>query len=97
MQIKDIDKIAVLRRIAEIEASGRSGTLFQGFDNSINTSMPEGTPEKLQYAVMRNLISKGLVDGCCCGCRGDFVLTEKGVELVSTTEYKAAQEITSGK
>lgn len=89
MQIKDIDKIAVLRRISEIEASGRCGTLFQGFDNSINTSMPEGTPGKLQYAVMRNLISKGLVDGCCCGCRGDFVLTAKGVELVSTTERKA--------
>ncbi|EPK2817633.1 TPA: hypothetical protein OT989_000054 [Klebsiella pneumoniae] len=85
MQIKDIDKIAVLKRIAEIEASGRRGTLFPGFDNSINTSMPEGTPEKLQYAVMRNLIQKGLADGCCCGCRGDFVLTEKGVEMVSAT------------
>lgn len=86
MQIKDIDKIAVLTRIAEIEASGRSGTLFPGFDNSVNTSMPEGTPEKLQYAVMRNLIWKGLVDGCCCGCRGDFVLTAKGVDLVSATK-----------
>ncbi|HBR1508321.1 hypothetical protein [Klebsiella quasipneumoniae] len=85
MQIKDIDKIAVLKRIAEIEAVGRRGTLFPGLDNSVNTSMPEGTPEKLQYAVMRNLIWKGLVDGCCCGCRGDFVLTEKGAELVSAT------------
>ncbi|ROC70321.1 hypothetical protein [Klebsiella quasipneumoniae] len=85
MQIKDIDKIVVLTRIAEIEASGRQGTLFPGFDNSVNTSMPEGTPEKLQYAVMRNLIKKGLADGCCCGCRGDFVLTEKGADLVSAT------------
>lgn len=90
MQVKDVNKVAVLKRIAEIEASGRSGTLFPGFDNSVNTSMPEGTPEKLQYAVMRNLISKGLVDGCCCGCRGDFVLTAKGAELVATTEHKAA-------
>lgn len=97
MQIKDIDKIAVLARIAEIEAAGRQGTLFPGFDNSVNASMPEGTPEKLQYAVMRNLIRKGLVDGCCCGCRGDFVLTAKGAELASTTERKAAQEITNGK
>ncbi|HHL3425917.1 TPA: hypothetical protein ACQ5T7_004757 [Klebsiella pneumoniae] len=85
MQIKDIDKIAVLKRIAEIEAAGRRGTLFPGFDNSVNTSMPEGTSEKLQYAVMRNLIKKGLADGCCCGCRGDFVLTEKGIEMVSAT------------
>lgn len=85
MQIKDIDKIAVLRRIAEIEASGRSGTLFQGFDNSVNTAMPEGAPEKLQYAVVSNLIKRGLVNGCCCGCRGDFVLTQKGADLVSAT------------
>ncbi|EMP5829105.1 hypothetical protein R1R65_001588 [Klebsiella oxytoca] len=91
MQVKDVNKIAVLKRIAEIEASGRSGTLFPGFDNSVNTSMPEGTPEKLQYAVMRNLLVKGLVDGCCCGCRGDFVLTAKGAELVSfAAEHKAA-------
>lgn len=86
MQVKDIDKIAVLTRIAEIEAAGLQGTLFSGFYNSVNTSMPEGTPEKIQYAVMRNLISKGLVDGCCCGCRGDFVLTAKGVDLVSATK-----------
>lgn len=85
MQTKNINKIAVLTRIAEIEASGRKGTLFPGFDNSINTSMPVGTPEKLQYAVMKSLVKSGLVDGCCCGCRGDFVLTEKGAELVSTT------------
>lgn len=96
MQTKDIDEIAVLRRIAEIEESGRQGTLFPGFDNSVNTAMPEGTPEKLQYAVVSNLIRRGLVNGCCCGCRGDFVLTAKGAELVSTTERKADQEVTSG-
>lgn len=82
MQIKDIDKIAVLTRIAEIEAAGRRGTLFPGFDNSVNTSMPEGASEKLQYAAMRNLVKSGLVDGCCCGCRGDFVLTQKGRDLL---------------
>lgn len=78
MQVKHVDKIAVLKRLEEIEASGRLGTCFTGFDNSVGTAMPEGTPEKLQLAVMQNLIRKGLVDGCCCGCRGDFTLTERG-------------------
>ncbi|MGY7979275.1 hypothetical protein L1R13_16680 [Klebsiella pneumoniae] len=85
MQVKDVNKIAVLKRIAEIEASGHAGTCFIGYDNSIGLAMPEGATEKFQLAVMKNLISKGLVDGCCCGCRGDFVLTEKGVEMVSAT------------
>lgn len=78
MQTKDMDKIAVLQRIADIQLTGRSATVFSGFENSIGTAMPDGTPEKLQLAVMKNLIRKGLVDGCCCGCRGDFLLTEKG-------------------
>ncbi len=37
-------------------------------------------PRKLQLSVMARLIRRGLVDGCACGCRGDFVLTTKGKE-----------------
>lgn len=83
MQVKDVNKIAVLKRIAEIEASGRKGTCFIGYDNSIGLAMPEGATEKFQLAVMKNLIRKGFVDGCCCGCRGDFELTLEGKLLLS--------------
>lgn len=27
---------------------------------------------------MASLIRRGLVDGCGCGCRGDFMITDKG-------------------
>ncbi|MGR7269621.1 hypothetical protein ACU615_12955 [Klebsiella aerogenes] len=84
MQVKDVNKIAVLKRIAEIEASGHTGTCFIGYDNSIGLAMPEGATEKFQLAVMKNLISMGFVDGCCCGCRGDFTLTENGVRVITT-------------
>lgn len=90
MQIKDVDKIAVLRRIAEIEAAGRSGTWFPGFDNSVGTAMPEGTPEKVQLAVMKDLMRKGLVSGCGCGCRGDFALTDKGRALLESAPQQEA-------
>ena len=36
--------------------------------------MPTGTPEKLQLAKMKQLIKRGIVNGCGCGCRGDFYL-----------------------
>lgn len=88
MQVKDIDKILVLTRIAEIQKTGRSGTCFTGFPNSIGVSIPGGAAEKLQLAVMKNLIRKGLVEGCCCGCRGDFTLTEKGWEIVLREKEK---------
>lgn len=83
MQVKDINKVPVLERLLEIESMGRQGTWFQGFDNSVGTAMPEGTPPKLQLAVMKALIKNGLVDGCGCGCRGDFELTQKGRDLIS--------------
>ena len=61
----------------------RTGTWYSGFDNSVDKSMPEGTPEKLVLAKMRSLITKGLVSGCQCGCRGDFELTTKGLSTLN--------------
>ena len=31
-----------------------------------------GYPEKVIRAKAWRLIKRGLIDGCCCGCRGDF-------------------------
>lgn len=39
-------------------------------------------PSKLILAKARKLMRKGLLDGCDCGCRGDFVLTERGRDYV---------------
>lgn len=55
---------------------------WQGGDplppNSVLRAMPPGTPEKLARAKMARLIDRGWVDGCSCGCRGDYRLTEPG-------------------
>lgn len=51
-------------------------------------------PEKVILAKCRQLLKRGLITGCVCGCRGDFHLTDKGGELIgeqpweSTFEYK---------
>ena len=44
---------------------------------TVQDAMPPNTPNKLQLAKMKQLIKKGLVDGCGCGCRGDFHLIIK--------------------
>ena len=46
-------------------------------------AMPDGTPEKLVIAKMSRLIKRGLVEGCSCGCRGDYEITERGREAVA--------------
>jgi hypothetical protein len=49
---------------------------------------PDGTPQKVKLAKMRNLNDKGLVGGCPCGCRGDFEITDKGLERIGKTRSK---------
>lgn len=47
---------------------------------TVQDAMPKGTPVKIQLAKMRSLIKRGLVEGCCCGCRGDFYIKEDNNE-----------------
>jgi hypothetical protein len=42
-------------------------------------------PEKVIRAKVRKLIGRGLLDGCPCGCRGDFEITDKGRVLLDRT------------
>lgn len=37
-------------------------------------------PYKLVTAKAKSLIRRGLIDGCGCGCRGDFEILPKGYE-----------------
>ena len=53
-------------------------------ERCVLNAMPTGTPLKIALAKMGILISRGIVNGCACGCRGDFVLTVKGRDLVQT-------------
>lgn len=82
MQCKDIPDPPILEFLAAL--NGRWATWFgDEYDNSVTRAMP-GVPAKLALAKMRMLIRRGVVDGCPCGCRGDFVLTDKGkAELMS--------------
>lgn len=37
-------------------------------------------PSKVINAKAGQLIKRGLLDGCACGCRGDFEITRKGMD-----------------
>lgn len=53
-------------------------------DRDVRQVMPKNlASEKLILAKMRQLMKRGLVDGCSCGCRGDFEITTKGEEWLS--------------
>jgi len=62
---------------------------------TVQDAMPPGTPPKLQLAKMRQLHKRGFIGGCPCGCRGDWEITDKGLEFIErprTVKYNGYGE-----
>lgn len=75
LQCKYIDDFPILETVEN--ARGIGCNWYDGELYSVRQAMPM-VPGKVAHAKMRQLISRGLVSGCKCGCRGDFELTEDG-------------------
>lgn len=75
-QCKDIPDRPILEFLSGL--NGKWANWYFGDERDVGRAMPAGIPEKLKLAKMRQMIHRGVVGGCPCGCRGDFVITEKG-------------------
>lgn len=80
MKCKDIPNKPILRFLKEQDRWCTYGNSM--FMPTVQDVMPTDTPTKLQLSKMKQLIKRGLVDGCTCGCRGDFEITSKGLEYL---------------
>jgi hypothetical protein len=82
-QCKNIPDLPILQFLAQQD---RWATWFDHTDGdhlpSVQLAMPEWVPTKLRRAKMNQLIRRGLVEGCPCGCRGDYEISEKGREYL---------------
>ncbi len=56
--------------------------------NDVYYAMPKDTPPKVALAKMKALHKRGFVGGCTCGCRGDFEITDKGLEFIGKERTK---------
>lgn len=81
MQCKDVPDRPILAFLDSLD--GKWGAWYPDWENSVMQAMPLGTPEKVAIAKMSRLIERGLVDGCGCGCRGDYELTPKGKAMLA--------------
>ena len=47
--------------------------------------VPQDFPQKVLHAKFKSLMKRGFIGGCDCGCRGDFEITDKGLEFIGQT------------
>ena len=85
MQCKDIPDMPILKFL--LSHKGRWCNWIFGDDRDVHLAMPKDTPEKLVLAKMKTLMKRGLVEGCDCGCRGDFEITEKGEQYLAVRSF----------
>lgn len=78
MQCKDIPDAPILAFLAKNPKQWH--TWCDWPDTDVKAAMPSGVPHKLARAKMSMLVKRGLVDGCTCGCRGDYRITPRGIE-----------------
>lgn len=45
-------------------------------------------PNKLALSKMKQLHKRGFTGGCYCGCRGDWEITDKGLEFLGKSRTK---------
>lgn len=81
LQCKHIPDRPILEFLRSLNGEWANWSSF-GDDNSVRRAMPAGTPCLLVIAKMRQMMHRGVVDGCPCGCRGDFVITAKGLSEI---------------
>lgn len=78
MKCKDIPDKPILEFLSRNPKQWHNWYFKDQFD--VSQVMPDGIPEKIILAKMRMMIRRGVVDGCDCGCRGDFTITNKGLK-----------------
>lgn len=88
MQSKDIPERPILQFLLELDVPANCFELRFVNPESVLHAMPKDTPGKVALAKMGALIKRGLVNGCTCGCRGDFCITERGKEWLNVKYFE---------
>lgn len=96
MQCKDIPEKPIIDFLYELHKKGVWGNWFEGAENSVASVMPPNTPEKLVRAKMNQMMRKGKVNGCPCGCRGDYRLDEMVINDIEV-DLQIKEMIKNGK
>lgn len=90
MKCKDIPTEPILELVWDTNNRDRWANNALEDEGDVRRAMPGGLdiPWKLALAKMNSLIRRGLVDGCVCGCRGDYIVTLLGCEAIGRGKHR---------
>ena len=75
VQAKDISDDDFIRAVQVVSVrTAASWNQRTAWANRFDVAEELGFPEKVVLAKARKIIKQGRMDGCSCGCRGDFDL-----------------------
>jgi len=88
MQCKDIPDSVFLKAVWDTPGAWENGgedvwRMEWEVRKTLDVVIPN-IPDRLFRAKARRLIERDLLDGCACGCRGDYYLTEAGKNLIKS-------------
>lgn len=84
MQAKDVDDRAILAVVHELAAKeGARHGPQSATATSWDVCEAIDAPKAVVRAKLAAMARRKLIDGCACGCRGDFALTETGKALLA--------------
>lgn len=92
MQCKDVNELYILAGM--VTNQEKWGSLSGGpfpHDHimySLVPLFPPRCPHKVMVAKLKSLLKRGLIDGCACGCRGDWVITADGIAYLNHAMLK---------
>lgn len=90
MQAKDLDDRLVLATIHRLAMAPRSHAHREPphwvFVSDLSRALDLDDKGRLLLAKCEALIRRRLLDGCACGCRGDFELTQAGLDLLHASK-----------
>ena len=67
-----------------------AGNPHWAYTSELQAKLPQ-FPPKVVLAKLRALNKRGLLDGCTCGCRGDWEMTEAGREFLAAAALEASE------
>lgn len=79
---EDLDTKIILRELAKFQGKWATYGDRQYSMPNIQINTYPNVPRKLWLAKMKSIIRQGYSGGCDCGCRGDYEITDKGLELI---------------